>query len=431
MNEIDLTINPKQYQAFISDKKIIMFVGGIQSGKTTLGATWMLYKLMQSTKDDNFIITAPTYKTLQQSTLPKFRAFTSGYGNLRKVDAEFKFFTGATVYIRTGTEPESIEGITNVRGIWGDEIGLLSKYYFENMMGRSAFKKAQILGTTTPYARNWLFELHVEWINKKRDDVAFIKCKSTDNPLFPKEEYERQKRILDPRRFKMKYEGEFGEMIGLVYEELNLTLSKPLPNGTKYYGGVDWGYNDPFALVVRAVTPEGIHYRVAEYYKRGLIISEVIEILKARKSLYNIEMFFCDPSQPAHIEAMNREGLNAVKADNNIRKGIDLHYSLIKQKQFFIFEDTNPIGIDEYRMYHYPQEKELGLDKDSKDHLPVDSDNHGIDADRYITVMLVNMVKKEDSVRVPKNPGESPKEQSKRLKWLKSSKNKYGEFGRE
>ena len=350
-----------QTTAFISKAQIIILTSGIQGGKTTVGALWAgqsAFEIKDKTPH-NIIIVAPTYKILSQATLPKFFSIYGNFGVYKKMDSIFIFKSGVTVYIRSLTDPNSVEGITEVKRIWLDEGGLISKYAWENVMGRAVFKKAQIMVTTTPYALNWLYTIWQDWKEGRRADIEFIQFRSIDNPYFPKEEYLRQKRILDPRRFTMKYDGIFGKMEGLVYENVSFIDAISLPAGTKYYGGVDWGYTDPFVLVVRAVTPDNYHYRIAEFYKTELSSGQIIEVLKARQSLFNIELFVCDPSRPDYIQELNMHGLAAIGGNNSIRLGIDKHIELIRENRFFIFKDENPYGNDEYNTYHYPEDKEL------------------------------------------------------------------------
>jgi hypothetical protein len=135
--------------------------------------------------------------------------------------------------------------------------------------------------------------------------------------------------------------------------------------------------------------------------------------------LFDIELFICDPSNPAYIESLNRAGCPAVKGINQIRYGIDKTIELIKQERFAIFEDENPLGIDEYNTYHYPEPKDLKIDEDAKEPEPVKSHDHGIDADRYATMYLVN-INQQLIPKVAQPTSEIPKDQLERLRWLKS-----------
>ena len=407
-----------QEKAFLSEKRIIAMVAGIQSGKTENGAHWIANKASKGKRGENVIICANTYKILMQATLPKFLGTYGHYGTYHKVDSVFKFHNGVTAFIRSLSDPNSIEGCTNVIGCWLDEGGLISKYAWDNVQGRTAFRQAQVMITTTPYALNWLFFLWESWKRGERDDVQFVEFTSKDNPYFPDEEFERQRRILDPRRFQMKYLGKFGEIEGLVYEDVQYCPSVVMPAGTRYFGGIDWGYTNPCAIVVRAITPAGTHYRIAEFYKTQMTIDEVVKVCKQRMQIYNIELFIGDPSAPANIESLNRGGVKCIAGNNEVRLGIDTQNTLFREGRFFIFEDDNPMGKDEYSTYHYPEPKDHKIDEDQKEPEPVKANDHGCDADRYVTMHL-ERAKPHLKARTAGDRNQPPDDLARRLEWLK------------
>jgi len=401
----------KQEQAIFSENRITVVGTGTQWGKTTVGALRMKHKLFTfKNKDDAFIITAPDYKTMQQSTLKAFLPLMKGWGVYRKADATFEMHKGGIVYFRTETHPDSIVGITNVRHIWGDEAGKYSLYFWENMQARADFLGASIDLTTSPYSLNWVWrDLIKPWRAGKRPDVNVIQAASWESPyhsLHDPKKRDEKRSTMDARRFQMLYGGEFGQMAGLVYdcfdEHENLCEPFQLPSGTRYVAGVDWGFTDPFVLKVRAITPSGHHYAISEFYKTGMTLSKILDVAKQKKQIYGIEMFYCDPSQPGHIEEFNQNGLPAVGADNDIRRGIDLHYELIKSRRFKIFKGSSPYTMDELETYHYPEPEDLGPDDDSKEQLPVGQGDHALDVDRYLTIMTV----RSELKAVPKAPAE-------------------------
>ena len=233
---------------------------------------------------------------------------------------------------------------------------------------------------------------------------------------------------MDPRRYNMIFGGQFDKMEGLVYdcfdEDTHVCDSFALPTGTKYYGGIDWGYTDPFVCTVRAVTPSGYHFQVSEFVKSRMQIGEQIAIAKQKMLTYGITKFVADPSRPENIEAFNREGIPTIPADNRIQLGVDKHYELIASGRFKVFKDSSPNFLDEISMYHYPEETDLKPDQDSKDRLPVGQNDHVMDCVRYTTMATVNIDK-----RAPKNPNEINKELSIdheiRLKQLKKIKKRF------
>jgi PBSX family phage terminase large subunit len=423
LNDVFRTHSKKQEELIFSDSPITAAITGIQWAKTTSGSWWMKRQMFTHTDPgDNFIIAAPTYKILKQSTLPAFLKTMDGSGELKWADGEFKMHGGGTAYLRTGTDPDSVVGITNVRAVWGDEAGKFSLYFWENLQTRASFKQAPILLTSTPYAMNWYFkEILKPFKSGLRKDIRVIQAKSCDNPYFPMAEYERKQATMDPRRFNAMYNGEFEKMHGLVYdcfdEETNTVEPFQLPIGTKYYAGVDWGTTHPFVITVRGITPGGEHFQVSEFYKTGYTLMDMIQVAKRLKQVWDIQMFYCDPAEPGYIEEFNRNGLSAIGADNDIKLGIDRQYALIKQEKFKIFRGNCPYTLDEVESYRYPEPKDLRPDQADKEQLPVDQDNHVMDTWRYVS----NMTYHSTSKKAPHVPGltssqESNEQRIKRLK---------------
>ncbi len=415
----------KQERAIFSTARLTIAGTGIQWGKTRVGAIRMKMAMHTHTSpDDNFIIMAPNYKTMEQSTLPAFKALNlafwdKGYSASR---AEFKMPGGGTCYLRTATDPDSIVGITNVRHIWCDEAGKFGLYAWENIQGRSSFYKAPVTLTTSPYALNWIFKEFIRPKSKDpnaRPDCLLIGASSAENPYFPADEYEAKRLTMDPRRFNAIYGGKWEKMAGLVYDCFddveNMCDPFTLPSGTVFHGGVDWGYTAPFVLKVRGVTPDGRHYDVFEFYKTGQTLAQKIEVARQAKAIFGVKVFHCDPEDPASIAAFNEAKLTSVQADNDIRAGIDDHYELVKSRRYKMFRGTCPYSLDEYESYHYPDPDDIGPDDDVKEQKPVKQGDHAMDVDRYISRATRRHEKKK-----PSSPGEpKPETQHERIERLK------------
>ncbi len=374
----------KQDQALFSESPIVVCATGIQWGKTRVGA--MKTKMAMHTfrgKSDNFLILAPTYKIMQQSTLPAFLQLMDGYGKYSAGAAEFKVNGGGTGYFRTATDPDSIVGVTDVRFIWGDEAGKYSLYFWENIQARAGFREAQICLTTSPYTLNWIFKEIIRPKQKNalaREDCDLIQAASWENPFFPAATIDRARKTMDSRRFNMLFGGAWEKMEGLVYDCFDETENQcemfPLPTGSRTFAGVDWGYTEPFVLVVHAILPSGRRIQLSETYKSGLTIPDIVSIAKQKRDVFGIEKFYCDPSQPGYIEELCRNGVPAVAANNDIRPGIDWVYELIKTREFKMVRGSSPHTIDEIETYHYPEPADLKPDQKAKEQNPVGQNDH-------------------------------------------------------
>lgn len=425
----------KQQKAVLSNNSILLLATGTQWGKTNVGAVRMKIMLHTFTKpNDNFLITSPSYKIMQQSTLPAFLYYMDGYGVYDKKFDIFRMYNGGTVYCRTETDPDSIVGITNVKHIWADEAGKYRQYFWENIQARADFCGCKIDLTTSPYSINWIYkELIKPSIAGKRSDVDYITAASWDNPyhsLYNMEKRRLKESTMDQRRFRMIFGGAFEKMEGLVYDCFNEDEHQcdpfTFPVGTKYFGGIDWGFNpDPFVLKVRAITTSGHHFSVSEHYQTRLTISDILTICRQKKNIYGIERFYADPSQPGYIDYLSQNGIPIVGAINDIRIGIDTHYELIKSGKYKLFKGANPYTVDEYSSYHYPEPDDLGPDDNSKENLPVDQNNHIMDAERYLSMMTYKSTIKH----TPKTPdidkAAIKNDHEKRIKELMKPKKRF------
>lgn len=422
----------KQEKAIFADKRILLLGCGTQFGKTTVGALRMKRMVHEFThEDDAFLITSLSYKHLYQSTLPPFLKLMDGYGRLDKQLGIFHINNGGKIYLRTETEPDSVVGITNCRHIWADEAGKYKLYFWENLQARADMRGCGIDLTTSPYALNWVYKEIIKLYRQgKRPDVEYISAASWENPyhsLHDPKARELKELTMDPRRFAMLYGGEFGKMIGLVYdcydEDANQVEPFALPSDTRYVAGIDWGYTDPFVIKVRGITTDGRHYGVSEFHKTMLEPPQQLEAAKQLMKVWKINAFYADPSKPDMISYFNSNGVPTFAADNSIMVGVGLHYELLKTRRFKLFKGKNPQTIDELETYHYPEPSDLGPDDSSKEQKPVDQNNHCLDADRYLTI---STYRSSGTRYVPKVPSESPKQETMEQKLAKLMKKKGG-----
>lgn len=344
-----------------------------------------------------------------------------GLGTYSKSDNVFTTLWGSKVYMRTATEPDSIVGITNVRHIWVDEAGKVSLYFWENVQARSAFRNCPIDLTSSPYTLNWVFKEIVR--PKQKDPVAhphiyLMQAASWENPYMPATTIDHARKTMDARRFNALFGGKWERMAGLVYdcfdEVENQCDAAALPDGTRYVGGIDWGYTEPFVLKVRAITPTGAHFGISEFYKSGLTINGIAPVVLQRARIFGMTHIYAGPDQPGYIEELNRQlhaaGVRCVvlPANNDVRLGIDRHYELVKTRRLKYFRGTHPYTLDELDTYHYPAPEDLQPDENAKDAKPVFQNDHALDADRYISIMTSLAAKRHHAVV----GGDQPKEES-------------------
>jgi phage terminase large subunit len=414
MQEVEFKLHKYQDIAFqaLKDPAIreIGLIAGIQGGKSIWGALAFRHLIEKcEIGNANFVVGAPTYMIMEQATLPTFKKVFSGYvGNYQAGLRMFRLHKGGSVFFRTATDPDQAEGIPDCAAAWIDEAGKCGRLFKININGRVARLQGKTLYTSTPYALNWLYhEVIKPFKEKSRSDLCVVEFTSADNPSFPREEFERQRQLLDSRTFRRKYMGVHERMEGLVYECLtaaNHVQSHQLPAGTRYFAGVDFGFAEghEFAIIVRAVTPDGIHYDVSEFKQSGLSPNDQVQIARAKMQLFHVEHFACDPARPDLIAEFNKAGCPAFgfhtgkENMKGINAGIEKHVELIKLRRYRIFSDQCKHLIDEYETYKWPEDNEGQVKRE----IPVPINDHLMDATRYVTVSTSHLTAEIEKPRI-------------------------------
>lgn len=404
---LDITLHPFQEEAIFSNKRITALISGIQGGKTRVGGLWMANKTAEFDAPRNtFIVAGPTFKLMEKSTIPWMLSLLQGYGKFDKQHYRYHLNQGGVLWFASMQDSDSAEGATNVKGIWIDEAGKIRYNAWINLLARSSFSQCPIMITSTPYALNWMYkDVYLPWSKGTREDIKIIQFRSCDNPYFPKAEYELQKKILDPRIFAMKYEGTFQRMAGLVYPELDeanyIERHYPPQHFYDYYAGVDIGFANPFAIVVRAIKKDGSQdIQVAEFYRSFLNPVERTNVLKQFNQVYKFKQIYVDSANPDDIALFVSAGLPATavkKGPNSVQFGIQLHQEIIKTKMHRIIPENCPYTLDEYSTYHY-EESEDETEKSTREE-PIKIKDHLMDANRYCTMMTVKLRHKPAEVQ--------------------------------
>lgn len=372
-----IQLHPFQTRAYLSDKRFIAMIAGSGGGKTHFGPLWLSREIEKYPKD-SFLVIAPTHKMLQRTIIPKIETCYKGTyfeGELKETKLQYLFPSGGLIYFGSADNPDSLEGV-HVRAAWLDEASLMSRSLWIVVQGRVGQLQGRVLITTTPRAFNWLYHDFYRKFLEGDPNFDVIQFRSIDNPYYPREEFDRMRSSLDSRIFEMRYCGQFRKMSGLVYPDF--CPESIIDNVDRQFieirAGVDWGYNNPAVILVLGMDSDGVWYLIDEWIERGKLLDDVIIQAQAMLKQYGSVVCYCDPSQPAYIEAFSQNRLPALGADNSISAGIQVVGMLLKTKRLKISRSCKST-IEELETYHYPE--------DAKKDLPVKEDDHCMDALRY------------------------------------------------
>lgn len=370
-----------QFDAFNFTTQFAAAVAGVQSGKTFLGAHWAGKKMMEF-PTGNGIIVAPTYKILQAATMRKlFEVFPELQFCYKEQKGQIELPTGGIVYVRSADNPLGIEGIT-ANWVWLDEGGMTSVLTWTVLRSRVSMTGGQVLITTTPYNMGWLYtDFYLNWKNGIDPNLSFFTWKSIENPFYPIEFYNAEKKRLIPQEFARRYMGEFQKMTGLVWdlptEQIIEPLSKDIKTDARIMG-VDWGYKNPAAMAVVYVR-DNCFYIQDEWKLDERTTDEIIQVGNNLMREHRVTRTFPDPAEPDRIEEARRKGWPVYEADKDVFGGISHIQSLIREKRLFISNKCKAT-IDEFNSYHWLERKdETTPFKDE----PEKFNDHLCDAIRY------------------------------------------------
>ena len=286
---------------------------------------------------------------------------------------------------------------------WLDECGQMADNVWRTVQGRLAIQNGRMIGTSTPYTFNWLYDIASG--REKSDQYEVVTWESIDNPWFPKAEYERQMKLAegDPALeadFEKRYKGVFRRMSGQVYsqwhEKYILGLIDPEKFYKEYIGGIDWGYTQPSAVEIVAFSDDQpACTMVDEYYQSGKTIDEIAANCVAMMNKWKVRLFYADPSRPDYIQELNTRRIPVIPGMNDIKTGVAILQRLIKSGNLHIARAC-PHLLDEIEQYHYPETD----NEDDVKEVPVATKDHGLDAMRYaiathvpIDIPIINEVK--------------------------------------
>lgn len=253
-----------------------------------------------------------------------------------------------------------------------NEANFIKKDIFDQLAVRT---KGTIFLDYNPSRRFWY---HDEIQGKQPHE--FYKSTYLDNTCLSPEQVARiEAKKANENWWKVYGEGELGRLEGAIltnWQHGDFDTSLP------FCYGLDFGSNDPDSLIKVAVNRrDKLIYWHEELYQNNLTTTSLLSILKERSA--KDAKIVADSSARRTIMDMEAAGMNVSatrKFDVPVLDGIRM-----LQDYTIIVTQTS---------YNLSQELDTWVWVDKRGGLPLDANNHGIDAGRYGAQYLINPVKK-------------------------------------
>lgn len=264
------------------------------------------------------------------------------------------------------------------------------------------------------------------WLKRRCDRGATLMLESRheDNPSVTPEYLATLDALTGVRYLRLR-KGIWAAADGMVYEEwdrsLHLVSHKQLikwqllrDDGTpnrwtirRVVASVDWGWTNPGVIQIWLIDGDGRMYLFREIYRSGRTIDWWVtqaNTLMREFAAYDlpIEVFVCDPSEPAYISQFQGAGIPAIGATNAIAPGISVMQARLKvsgdgRPRMSIYEYSlqerdekrdeihAPVCFEqEIDAYVWPQAKDGQPVKE----VPVKINDHAMDSARYMCMFL-------------------------------------------
>ena len=356
--------------------KVNIIYGGAGAGKSYTLAQFIIFDILLSQKNKRVLITRKYNPSLKLSSIKLFHEILRELGipyEEHKSEQLFVFHNGNELFFRGLDDPEKIKSM-EFNYIWLEEA---TEFDFEDYIQLrlrlrrfTSDHRNKMFLTFNPISRkHWLYK---EFFTKPQDDVSILRLTYKDNP-FLNEDYCNMLEALqyqDERLYKIYALGEFADLISLVYTNYHIEEIEG-DYSDRIICGLDFGYNNPSALVKLAITDSEIIV-LDEFYKSYLTNSELIQEL--RKIGITNELIVCDSAEPARIRELQQAGFNAVPASKtNVLHEIDM------LKRFKIRISPHCVNfIKEIETYSWKVDKNGNILEE-----PVKFNDHLMDAMRY------------------------------------------------
>lgn len=401
--------SPNQVKAILgSNKPFNLWEGSIRSGKTFWSLVWLVEKIMALPEGDGMLL-GQTSETIERNFLLDFLSLLDSgeieYNYVQRgfIDIEVPQDNGTFTRRMWIVGAKDKGAIKRVRGstlmiAYIDELTMMPKIVFDELLGRLSFKQSILLATTNPDSpHHWVLKDYVENDDKK-DDWARYTFIMDDNNSLDQEYKDRMKRQYSgiPARYQRMILGKWVMADGLIYQldqKKNIITRDQLPKSPpiKWHVSGDYGTKNPtvFGLFAQYPHPTPTRDRkymyvlMAEYYHNGRkakvqkTTRQYLSDFRGFIGQKRLATITLDPSASPLITEFEQAGLMVTPADNNVLDGIALVANYLDDGTFYILDECEHT-IEEFGLYVWDEVAGLkGIDR------PVKENDHAMDMIRY------------------------------------------------
>lgn len=372
--------------------------GGSSSGKSVFLAQRCVIDILGGGR--NYLVCRAIQRYLRISVFNEIEKVIRAW----ELEGQFKINkTGMTITCSNGyqiifvglDDEQKLKSVTPAKGmitdIWVEEATETNKNMLKQLnkrlrgieVGKDAKPKRLTLSFNPILKTHPIYEIYfspTKWADDQAEyndgELSILKTTHLDNAFLSEKDRKDLEDETDPYYFQVYTLGNWGVLGSAIFRNWKVKdLSEEIETYDNIFNGLDFGFSNDPAAAVR------LHYNKKK--KEIYIFGEMWElgltndILAAElKPIIEQEYITCDSAEPKSIAELNNLGINAhgaIKGKDSVNFGIQW----LQQHKIII--DSNCIKTKhEFEVYRYKEDKHGNAMR-----IPVDSDNHIIDALRY------------------------------------------------
>jgi phage terminase large subunit len=396
---INLNINSKVFNPIYlkyqlkNNNRYQIYFGGSSSGKSFSLAQRTVLDVIQGER--NYLIVRNVQSTIKRSCLNEITKAISNlkmseYFEVNKTDMIITCKLNKKQILFCGLDDvEKIKSITPIDGvitdIWVEEATETDykavKQLDKRLRGRSKVTKRLTLSFNPILKDHWLYSGYFDiWEDDKqyveKDNVSILKTTYKDNKFLTKDDIEALENESDPYYYEVYTLGNWGVLGAVIFKNWKVQDFSDLESTfDNYRHGVDWGFaDDPFAYIKSHYdkTRKKL-YICDEIEATGLLNEESAPLVKDKTGSSRVT---CDSASPKDVKDFRRLRINAISS----KKGpgsLEFGIKFLQGLEIIIHPRCQNFR-NEVSKYKYKEDKNGNVLP-----IPVDKDNHLIDALRY------------------------------------------------
>lgn len=363
-----------------STKPVVLNIGGARSTKSHSIAQLFIQLASQKVKGNrglNLGILRKTFPALRKTAMRLVIDLLKQYGlyneEFHNKTEHWYELNGNRIQFMSLDDTEKIKSM-EFNFVWLEEMSEFTLDDFliiqTRMSGPRIIKRPnQIFGSLNPDDANSWIRVHVE----PRKDVQTIHSTYKDNPFLDPNYIKILEGLKeqDINAWRVYAKGLWGKAQHLIY--LAWTTVANLPKSDDVVWGLDFGFNNPSALIETRLCDDGLYHK-EHIYETHLTTPDLITkmeaiIPEARRSEY----IYADSAEPDRIKEICDAGFNCMSADKAVNAGID---SVKRYKEHITTDSVNM--IKEQQGYQWRRDRNGNILD-----IPVKFNDHAMDAKRY------------------------------------------------